>query len=137
MENKADISMLELREALEASWDSDTAYAGAFEAGNPALGQCYPTSWLVQQFYPEAEIVEGDVWTGTGVETHFWNILTVAGKEIHIDFTWGQFPPGSVVRTFRTRDRLTLGDGPATIKRCELLRDRVARYLAGKAATSY
>lgn len=125
-------SMLELREALEASWDAATSYGGVCEAGNPALGQCYPTSWLVQHFYPEVEIVEGEVWTGKGVETHFWNILLFQGNEYHIDFTWRQFPPGSVVRGFRIRDRETLGDGPATIKRRELLRDRVLSYLAVK-----
>jgi hypothetical protein len=56
-------NMLELREALEASWDEATSYGCVSEAGNPALGQCYPTSWVVQQFYPEVEIVEGEVWT--------------------------------------------------------------------------
>ena len=130
--------MLELREALEASWDTATAYAGAFEAGNPALGQCYPTSWLVQQFYPEAEIVEGKVWTGKSIETHFWNVLLVDGKAIHIDFTWQQFPTGSVVRSFRIRDRETLNDGPATKERCRLLRERVVRHLTQRErATHY
>ena len=123
-------STLALREALEASWDPATAFAGAFESGNPALGQCYPTSWLVQQFYAETEIVEGEVWTGKSLEKHFWNLLVVEGKEIHIDFTWRQFPPGSVVRNFRIRDRTTLNDGPATIERCRLLRERVLRHLA-------
>jgi hypothetical protein len=128
--------MPELREALEASWDAATSYGGVSESGNPAFGQCYPTSWVVQHFYPEVEIVEGEVWTGKSVEKHFWNILVFQGNEYHIDFTWRQFPPGSAVRSFRLRDRETLGDGPATIKRRELLRDRVLSYLAIKKGES-
>jgi hypothetical protein len=130
MPNKTKISMLELREALEASWDAATAYGGVSEAGNPALGQCYPTSRVVQHFYPEVEIVEGDVWTGKSVETHFWNVLIADGNEYHIDMTWQQFSPGSAVRSFRVRDRETLGDSSPTIERCNLLRDRVVSYLA-------
>jgi len=129
MESRANISLLDLREALEASWDAATSYGGVCEEGNPALGQCYPTSRVVQHFYPEFEIVEGEVWTGLNTESHFWNVLIVAGSEYHIDLTWQQFPAGSVVRGFRMRDRATLGDGPATIERCDLLRDRVERYL--------
>jgi hypothetical protein len=127
-------SMLELREALEASWDEATSYGCVSEPGNPALGQCYPTSWVVQQFYPEVEIVEGEVWTGKTVEKHFWNILLSQGNEYHIDFSWRQFPAGSAVRSFMIRDRETLDDGPATIKRRELLLQRVTAYLAVKKA---
>src|SRR6478672_11656621 len=119
--NAPRFSMLELREALEASWDTATSYGGVSETGNPALGQCYPTSWVVQQFFSEVEIVEGEVWTGKTVEKHF-----------HIDFSWRQFPAGSAVRSFKIRDRETLGDGPATIKRRELLLERVTSYLAVK-----
>ena len=130
MPSEPEVSMFELREALEAPWDAATSYGGVFEVGNPALGQCYPTSWVVQHFFPEFEIVEGEVWTGKSVETHYWNLLVCDGKEYHTDLTWQQFPPGSVVRRFWIRDRETLGDGPATIERRTLLRDRVLRYLA-------
>jgi len=127
---KAEINLLELREALEASWDSSTSYLGASEAGNPALGQCYPTSRVVQHFFPAAEIAEGEVWTGKAIEKHFWNVLRSGGDDYHIDLTWQQFPPGSSVRSFKIRDRKTLGDGPATVKRCALLLDRVSSYLS-------
>jgi hypothetical protein len=56
--------MLCLREALAASWDKRTAYLEVEQAGNPALGQCYPTSRVVQHYYPETEIIKGKVWTG-------------------------------------------------------------------------
>lgn len=44
--------MIHLREALERSSDTETAYLGVFENGNPALGQCYSTSRVVQLFSP-------------------------------------------------------------------------------------
>lgn len=122
--------MLSLREALEASWQPDTAYLEVSEEGNPALGQCYPTSWVIQHFYPETEIVEGEVWTGTSNEKHFWNVLIKNEIEYHIDLSWKQFPAGSSVRTYKIRDREALGDGPETIERCNLLLKRVTGYLA-------
>lgn len=124
--------MVMLREALEASWDEKTAFRGAQEKGNPALGSCYPTAWVVQQFFPQAEIVEGKVWTGKSMEKHFWNVLHADGTECHIDFTWSQFPHGSSVKSYKVRDRETLGDGPQTKARCQLLLKRVTVFLADK-----
>lgn len=124
--------MTKLREALEASWKPDTAYLKVFEKGNPSLGQCYPTSRVIQLFFPEVEIVEGQVWTGKSMEKHFWNVLITNGEEYHIDFTWQQFPVGSSVRSYKIRNRETLGDGEETIKRVELLHNRVKEYLANK-----
>jgi hypothetical protein len=63
--------MLRLREALNASWDKRTAYLEVEQMGNPALGQCYPTSRTVQHYYPETEIIRGTVWTGQTSELHF------------------------------------------------------------------
>jgi hypothetical protein len=62
--------MLRLCEALEASWDG---------SGNPACGQCYATSRVVQHYYPATEIIKGKVWTGEREEIHFWNGLPVGG----------------------------------------------------------
>lgn len=121
--------MVKLREALEASWDSKTSYKAASEVGNLALGQCYPTSRVIQFFFPKMEIIEGLVWTGNGIEKHFWNSLEVDGYQYHIDLTWQQFPSGSVVQSFEIRDRQTLGDSQKTIKRVELLHERVKNYL--------
>ncbi|MGY4283853.1 hypothetical protein ACVWXO_003073 [Bradyrhizobium sp. LM2.7] len=66
--------MLFLREALEASWDRQTDYGASEKAGNPTLGQCYPTSRVelspkvgdgfsrvVQHYYPATEIIKGKV----------------------------------------------------------------------------
>jgi hypothetical protein len=122
--------MVRLREALEVSWDRQTAYQGVEEAGNPALGQCYPTSRVVQHYYPATEIIRGKVWTGQREETHFWNALLVGGQWYHVDLSWQQFPSGSVVREFEVLDRQTLGDGEATMARCALLLQRVENHLA-------
>ena len=121
--------MLKLREAVEASWDSKTSYLSVAEDGNPALGQCYPTSRVIQHFFPNTEIVEGQIWTGVQTEKHFWNLLkSKDGSVYHVDLTWQQFPPGSIVKSYKIRDRETLGDGPATIRRVGLLLERVNAY---------
>ena len=121
--------LLRLREALEASWDEETAYLGAARKGNPALGQCYPTARVVQHFFPETEIVKGVVWSGTKEETHFWNVLMVGSAHYHIDLSWQQFPHGSLIRSYTVLDRNDLGDGEDAIRRCDLLLQRVLNYL--------
>ena len=126
---KVDFDLPRLREALEASWDEKTSYLAVKEKGNPALGQCYPTSRVVQHFFPETEIVKGRVWNGKEIETHFWNVLKVKDDLYHIDLTWQQFPQGSKVREYTILDRNELGDSEPTVKRCELLLERVNRYL--------
>lgn len=81
-------NLLKIREALEASWDEKTSYLAVKQKGNPALGQCYPTSRVVQYFFPETEIIKGKVWNGKEIETHFWNGLSVNGNLYHIDLSW-------------------------------------------------
>lgn len=132
MSNGSQVSMLKLREALERSWDSKTSYLNVSEEGNPALGQCYPTARMVQHFFPETEIVEGEVLTGGKLEQHkhFWNMLIKDGVEYHIDLSWRQFPTGSSVRNYKIRERESLGDSPPTIERCNVLLERITQYLA-------
>ena len=95
-----------------------------------AYGQCYPTSRVIQHFYPAAEIVKGKVWTGEREEVHFWNALLVGDAWFHIDLSWQQLPAGSVVREFVILDRRNAGDSEATVQRCALLLTRVETYLA-------
>ena len=120
--------MLRLREALEASWNGQTGYGAVEQVGNPAWGQCYPTSRVVQHYYPETEIIKGKVWTGESEEIHFWNGLLAGGQWYHIDLSWQQFPAGSVVKEFVVLDRQDLGDSEDTIQRCDLLLKRVEGY---------
>jgi len=121
--------MLRLREALQASWDKETAYGAVEQAGNTALGQCYPTSRVVQHYYPATEVIKGGVWTGEKEEVHFWNVLPACDDRYHIDLSWQQFPTGSIVRKCVVLDRHDLGDSEATIQRCALLLKRVEGYL--------
>ncbi len=119
------VSLPHLQSALEASWDCRTAYRGAFQRGNPALGQCYPTSRVVQWFFPDLDIVAGEVDTGSSIEAHFWNIDGTTRPARHVDLTMQQFPQTSRVIGFRVLDRHALGDSPATVLRCRLLLQRV------------
>jgi hypothetical protein len=129
-ESPPQIDLDRLRAALEASWDRRTAYRGLTRPGNPAFGQCYPTSRVVQVFYPDFEIACGDVWTGSGTQCHFWNVRG-SGKDAEwIDLSWKQFPPASVVNHFKLLDRRHLGDSPPTVERCALLLRRVLSRLA-------
>lgn len=121
--------MVKVRQAIEASWDGETAYLGAFEEGNPALGNCYPTSRVVQYYFPDMEIVEGEVSTPKGSEKHFWSLLLVGGVEYHVDLTWQQFPAGSYVISYKIRDRSELNDGEDATRRVQLLQDRVRDFL--------
>ncbi len=119
------VSLRQLSLALEASWDRRTAYLGAHQPGNAALGQCYPTSRVVQWFLPELEIAAGEVDTGSRLEAHFWNLDVASNPTRHVDLTWQQFPEGSKVVRFKVLDRHKLNDSPPTVARCHLLRDRV------------
>lgn len=129
------VTLRQLRSALEASWDRRTAYLGAWRPGNPALGQCYPTSRVVQWFFPRLEIASGEVDTGSGFEAHFWNIDPACQPARHVDLTWRQFAAGSKVARFDILDREALDDTPLTVARCELLLRRVLIELEAAGAT--
>jgi hypothetical protein len=133
------VSLCQLRSALEASWDRRTAYLQAHQPGNAALGQCYPTSRVVQCFFPKLEIASGEVDTGSALEAHFWNVDPASDPPEHIDFTWQQFAEDSKVVRFDILDRNALDDSLPTIGRCELLLERVLIKLkaAGAAAERF
>jgi hypothetical protein len=129
-------SPADLLAALEASWDRSTAYLGAFEPGNAALGQCYPTARVVQSFFPRFEIARGRVDTGSSLEAHFWNVDPQAAPPEHVDLTWSQFPAASKVVDYELLDRNAFGDRPRTMLRCQVLLDRImARLQSGSGAS--
>jgi hypothetical protein len=119
------ISLPQLGSALEASWSPSTAYRRALEPGNPALGQCYPTAWVVQWFFPRFDIAAGEVDTGSAIEAHFWNIDQTSDPGEHVNLTGQQFPDASRIVGFRILGRHNLGDSPPTVLRCRLLLQRV------------
>jgi hypothetical protein len=129
---KQKVDMLTLRYAIEQAWKPDTAYHGVEESGNPALGQCYVSSRVVQEYFPEAELAQGEVLAAGKVEKHFWNVFQVNGESIHVDLTWSQFPVGSKVINWAIRDRETYNDSPPTIERVETLLRRVRQILSSK-----
>ena len=124
------ISLAELIGALEVSWDRRTAYLEVHQPGNIAMGQCYPTSRVVQWFFPHLEIASGEVLTGSKVDAHFWNVDPAASPPKHIDLTWQQFAQGARVTRYTILDRRALNDSPPTVMRCELLLKRVLTALA-------
>jgi len=107
--------------------EADTALIAGYV--HPALGQCYPTSRVVQHYYPGTEIMKGTVWTGDAAEVHFWNGLRVGNDWYHIDLSWQQFPARSVIQEFVVVQRQELNDSGATMQRCALLLTRVEKYL--------
>ncbi len=123
------VTLSRLRVAVEAGWDERTAYQGALRPGNPAFGQCYPTARIVQHFFPDLEIACGEVDTGAGLETHFWNVRVGDDGIEHVDLSWRQFPPDSIIVGYRLLDRDALGDTAPTLARCALLLERVIRRL--------
>lgn len=122
------VSLLRLMRALDSSWGSDTAYRSEIRPGNRAFGQCYPTSRVVQWFYPDFEVARGEVWTGQTMEWHFWNVRG-DGPEENIDLTWAQFPAGSTIRSCDILSRTDASDSPSTLTRCEILLRRVLAAL--------
>lgn len=118
-----------LAAALRASWDVLTAYQGRFDPANPAAGQCYPTSRVVAWFYPDFEVVRGEICTGPGFEQHFWNVKTGSeGGEI-LDLSWEQFPSGSKVQQFDFLRTGPSADSQRTRDRCLTLLTRVVDHL--------
>jgi hypothetical protein len=130
MTGKLDMDfMLRLREALEASWDSQTSYGSLVRNNNPAFGQCYPTSRVVQRYFPQMAILEGIVCNGENEDVHFWNAVEFDFGWYHIDLTWQQFPAGSRVREFSFLDQKKIVDSSLTKRRCALLLNRVEKHL--------
>ena len=125
-------SPTDLLPALEASWDCSTAYAGASEPGNAALGQCYPTARVVQSFFPHYEIARGRVDTGSSMEAHYWNVDPHAAPPEHVDLTWSQFRSASKVFDYELLDRHAFGDSAPTVLRCDVLLQRVIAHLRSR-----
>jgi hypothetical protein len=122
-------SLLALARSLRASWDELTAYQGKFDPANPSAGQCYPTSRVVEWFYPDYEVVRGEVLTQAGIEQHFWNVRVGSVDAQKIDLSWDQFPPASTIVRFEFLFSNAFADSAGTQGRCLLLLTRALRHL--------
>lgn len=123
-------NLIEIRQAIEASWSEETAYHNVTKAGNPSFGQCLPTSFVIHHFFPEIQIVRGKVLNGNKTEEHYWNGIKVNDELYHIDLTWQQFPIGTKVLEFEIFDTSSLTENSSAFKRCQLLLRRVNQYLS-------
>lgn len=121
-----------LAAALEDSWDHHTAYQGIFNPNNPAAGQCYPTSRVVQWFFLTCRVASGKVWTGAATEHHFWNMRETQRGSERFDLSWKQFPMGSAIKGFELISDDPSKDSPGTQDRCALLLKRVMAQLENR-----
>lgn len=128
--HKAQVDTLDLRQAIEASWQLDSAYEHIEERGNPSLGQCHVTALVVHHYYPETRIVEGEVQTGKGLEKHFWNMFHIDGHDLHLDWTWQQFPHGSTIKSWKVRAKDDINNSQDTTDRFKRLLRRVKYELS-------
>lgn len=113
---------LDLRRAIEQSWDETTAAPGQWDPVNPAKGQCAVTALVVQDY------LGGRLLRSVMVEnqtSHYWNELPY-GRDI--DWTIQQFENHTVQTSF-TRERSYLFSHPDTVARYEILKTRVAESL--------
>lgn len=86
-------SLDQIKSAIRTSWDADTSASGeAWTADNPALGQCVPSSLVLQDF-TEGEL-ERLATERNGVrETHYRVVLPDGTVE---DVSADQYPEGQI-----------------------------------------
>lgn len=123
----------EVVQAIRKSWSAETSSdAGAWSANNPAWGQCAVTACLVQD-YLGGDIVWSEARLSDGRKvSHYFNLVGRA-----IDLTLEQFPDGTEIpegvpknKGFSSTREYVLSF-PQTRERYELLKARVANFLAG------
>ncbi|MFF0493923.1 hypothetical protein ACFYTQ_33300 [Nocardia sp. NPDC004068] len=127
----APVPLEALQQALQASWSAETSASTAWSAGNIAKGQCAVTACVVQD-YLGGDILNTIATLPDGkTVSHYFNLI---GGE-PVDLTLQQFPPDT---SFSEPAPKTKGHPSTrayclsydhTLRRYELLRDRVAEYL--------
>ena len=118
------ITIKKLSESLLNSWGKDTAQGGNWDESTPSLNQCAVTALVVQD-YLGGDLMRQKLNDG---DSHYWNRLP-DGQEIDLSFEQfrrtKQYGVGDVV----IREREYTLSFPDTVKRYEILKDRVDRYL--------
>lgn len=108
-------ALLKLRKQLELVWDAETSLGG-YTPEHPSVGQCVPTSLLVQELFGGEllRVINKDI-------SHYFNRLP-DGTEVVL--TRDQFPVWDP-EPFVIRDREYLTKSESSMKRYNLLRSRL------------
>ena len=118
------VSLMGLKLALERSWNEDTA-VGEWSHDCVSMNQCAVTALVVQDYFGgellRCEMTDGD--------SHYWNELPDCSEA---DLTSEQFDfiePQPLKETKEIRTREYVLSYPETVKRYEILSNRVYDYL--------
>jgi len=117
------ITLKDLKKALKNSWSRETSSdPNNWTSENPAWGQCAVTALIIQDYFG------GDLLRAAieGIGSHYWNQLP-DGSEI--DLTKIQFLTAITIPAGEIRLREYVLSYPATVKRYEILKQRVEKYL--------
>ena len=129
------ITLKDLKKALEKSWSKKTSFdPNNWTPENPAWGQCAVTALIVQDYFGGSlkKALFDTIDNGKAVRiSHYWNRLP---NDSEIDLTENQFPEGIIRNIPRgvIRDRKYVLSYPITVKRYEILKQRVEKYLKEK-----
>jgi hypothetical protein len=121
-----DVSIKDLSFALLDSWGADTA-KGEWKEDIPALNQCAVTALIVQDYFG-GELLRCPLDDG---DSHYWNLTENLGE---IDLTFSQFAytkQQDIPNETIVRPREYVLSFPDTLKRYEILRERVRNCLNG------
>ena len=128
-ERRAPLSLVEIEEAVRASWGTDTCDEhdeASWSPARPAVGQCTSTAYVLNDLLGGkllgAEVRNPD---GSLQGHHYWNLLD---SGLEIDLTLSQFSDGELVGVPDVLDRIHATPTPGAA-RYVVLRDRVRARL--------
>lgn len=120
------ITLEDLQKALKFSWSAETSVdPDNWTPENPAWGQCAITA-LIVQYYFGGNLLRSRV---DKFGSHYWNKLPNGEEQ---DLTRSQFPEGVAIPFGEKRTRDCVLSFQSTIKRYELLKQRVEDFLKNK-----
>lgn len=114
----------ELSFALLKSWDADTAWKNKWVENVPDLNQCCVTALVVQDYFG-GTILRSDM---SGGGKHYWNDTELYG-ELDLTFTQFGYLKQDIKKEVKSISRNKLLSYKDTLKRYEILRDRVRKEL--------
>lgn len=127
------MSLIELRELLEACWDKDTTYCVEdYDYHDASWGQCAVTALVVQDYFG-GDLRKGEAFRGNYSTRHYWNLLPF-GQDT--DLTWRQFPIGTRLRKVQSANRKQLLKNKWMVERYEKLKNKVEHLIKIKEAVT-